>query len=432
MWPDPKDGRLRPKAGFLLEQMLNLHELRFTEVPVFDFIEYHELVDSSDLNSSTWEILARDIAEHYDDYSGILVAHGTDTLHYTAAALSFALERLAKPVIVMGSMIPLCELYTDTRRNVTAALRFAGCGQWLQPGVYVFFHEQLFYGTRCVKMNDSLKAFESPNSAPAADLNTLRFIRSASAAFLANMMNTDTATSSIASSSGSSGNGSGSGSSRNGSSSGYYRRPNDRGADQVYSDSFYQTLAATSHVTAPLNLRAKFSDRVLCLGIVPDLVMSEASKLFTANNNSKYRNNMTLPRAVVLKVPEMNIRGSVRLAASLQSFGAAAAASGCAVFATSSSSTHGLSPSTIACLLKYVPDVVPLNDMLTECACVKAMWLLGEMLFARSGGNGGGGGGNFTDNQSLENFKRLMFVNLRGEVTATANSIPRPVWISRL
>lgn len=507
MCPGEEDGLLRPKARFLLEQMLNLHELRFPEVPVFDFIEYNELVDSSDMSGRTWEMLARDIYEHYEDYCGFLVTHGTDTLHYTAAAMSFALEKLSKPVVLMGSMIPLSELYTDTRRNLTAALRFAGCGNWLNPGVYVFFHEQLFYGTRCVKMNDSLKAFDSPNSAPAADLNTLRFIRSHAASLSQQMMNFGqqqqyaTTTNSAAA-----------------TPSSY----NNNHQTTSETDFFYQTLAGTSHITAPLQLRARFSDRVMCMFVVPDVVMSEAARLFSAetlvvshhhhpfmanknngnrmNNNSKSQNNnnnsnnrngiraknillpqkqftsrrryntSTTPQAIILKVPELNLRGSQRLTSSLQAFGATAAANGCAVFATSSSPSHGLSPSTIASLLRYAPDVVPLNDMLAETAVVKAMWLLGEMFrnvgssssgggvtggggHHQSGGGGGimgGGGGSSLGGDGLrkesviigggaaggssflENFKRLMFVNLRGEVTETAKMVPKPLWVSKL
>ncbi len=76
------------------------------------------LLDSSNILPDDWWSIARDIAEHYDEYDGFVVLHGTDTMAYTASALAFMLQGLAKPVILTGSQIPLCELRNDARDNL--------------------------------------------------------------------------------------------------------------------------------------------------------------------------------------------------------------------------------------------------------------------------------------------------------------------------
>lgn len=102
------EGSLSPKAGYLTNEMRNMHELTCNnEIAPFDIIEYETLLDSSDMNAHDYLRIAHDIERNYDKYNGFLIAHGTDTMHYTASALSFLLSNLAKPVIIVGSMISL-------------------------------------------------------------------------------------------------------------------------------------------------------------------------------------------------------------------------------------------------------------------------------------------------------------------------------------
>jgi L-asparaginase len=98
----------------------------------------------------------------YFDYDGFVIIHGTDTMCYTASALSFMLENLAKPVVFTGSQLPLSNIYNDSRRNLVLSVIFAG---FLDiPEVCVFFDDRLLRGNRSVKVDSrQLSAFDSPN-----------------------------------------------------------------------------------------------------------------------------------------------------------------------------------------------------------------------------------------------------------------------------
>lgn len=103
----------------------------------------------------------------YELFDGFVILHGTDTLSYTASALSFMLENLGKPVIVTGSQIPIFEIRSDGRNNFLGALIVAG--SYCIPEVCVFFNNRLYRGNRTVKRsNGSLDAFDSPNMTPLA------------------------------------------------------------------------------------------------------------------------------------------------------------------------------------------------------------------------------------------------------------------------
>ena len=96
-----------PAPGFLAEQMRAMPELADPTMPAYDIHEYEPLLDSSNMRPADWVRIGRDIVEHYDDYDGFIVLHGTDTMAYTASALPFFIRGLAKPVIITGSQIPL-------------------------------------------------------------------------------------------------------------------------------------------------------------------------------------------------------------------------------------------------------------------------------------------------------------------------------------
>ena len=151
-----------PKSGFLETILAGIPELFSEEMPAYDLVEYDPLLDSSNISVREWVKLARDIEAKYDDYDGFVILHGTDTMAYTASALSFMLEGLAKPVILTGSQIPLCEIRNDGRDNLITSLIIAG--NYAIPEVCLYFGNELFRGNRSTKISsDELVAFGSPN-----------------------------------------------------------------------------------------------------------------------------------------------------------------------------------------------------------------------------------------------------------------------------
>jgi L-asparaginase/Glu-tRNA(Gln) amidotransferase subunit D len=119
------DGALAPKKGYLQEVIVEMPEMRDPSMPELDLIEYDPLLDSSNVSPEDWSLLAKTISDNYYDYDGFVIVHGTDTLAYTASALSFMLEGLGKAVVLTGSMIPLAEVYNDARRNLVISMVFA-------------------------------------------------------------------------------------------------------------------------------------------------------------------------------------------------------------------------------------------------------------------------------------------------------------------
>ncbi|MEL7657976.1 MAG: asparaginase [Bacillota bacterium] len=151
-----------PKTGFLKSILSGMNELNSEDIPGFDLIEYDPLLDSSNISVKEWVMLAQDIKEKYEEYDGFVILHGTDTMAYTASALSFMLEGLAKPVILTGSQIPLCEIRNDARDNLITSLIIAG--NYQIPEVCLFFGNELYRGNRATKISsDELIAFDSPN-----------------------------------------------------------------------------------------------------------------------------------------------------------------------------------------------------------------------------------------------------------------------------
>jgi L-asparaginase len=166
---EDEHGSLRPTKGYLTMQMRNLPGMATLEMPQVDIIEYDNLVDSSDMDWTDWAAIAKDIEKAYYQYDGFVLIQGTDTMAYTASALSFMLENLAKPVIVTGSMIPWSKGYSDARRNLLISLDIAGSSAI--PEVCIFFHDKLMRGNRCKKLStEALDAFYSPNHPPLANV----------------------------------------------------------------------------------------------------------------------------------------------------------------------------------------------------------------------------------------------------------------------
>ena len=130
-------------------------------------LEYDPLLDSSEMDIPDWIRLASDISLNYQNFDAFIVLHGTDTMAYTASALSMLLEDLGKSVIVTGAQVPLSELRNDAIENVLGALMLAG--SYIIPEVGLYFASTLYRGNRTSKVsNNALAAFDSPNMAPLA------------------------------------------------------------------------------------------------------------------------------------------------------------------------------------------------------------------------------------------------------------------------
>ena len=176
------DRGYAPKAGSLANRMGKIPQFqdpngpprcmppsRFGTRVQYEIIEYVPLLDSSNLGVSDWVRVAQDISHHYEDYDAFVVVHGTDTMAYTASALSFMLENLSKTVIVTGSQLPLSEVRNDAIHNLLGALTLAG--HYTIPEVCVFFHNKLMRGNRVQKVDSAhLDAFDSGNLAPLAQM----------------------------------------------------------------------------------------------------------------------------------------------------------------------------------------------------------------------------------------------------------------------
>ncbi len=158
-----------PVRGYLDEVIRTMPEFAREGMPNVVVREFETLIDSSDMTPSEWWRIAQDIRDHYDEFDGFVILQGTDTMAYTASALSFMLEDLAKPVIVTGSQIPMCELRTDGRDNLISAVLLAA--NYDIPEVCLYFHDRLYRGNRSQKVDaNGFHAFDSPNFPPLAEV----------------------------------------------------------------------------------------------------------------------------------------------------------------------------------------------------------------------------------------------------------------------
>ncbi len=136
-----------------------------TEIDVYQFTPP---IDSSDMSPEKWAQLVRIISRNYNDYDGFVILHGTDTMAYTASALSFMLENLTKPVILTGSQLPIGQLRTDGKENLVTSIELAAMkdawGHARVPEVCIYFSGRLLRGNRSTKINaDGFHAFDSFN-----------------------------------------------------------------------------------------------------------------------------------------------------------------------------------------------------------------------------------------------------------------------------
>ena len=136
-------------------------------------ISFNELIDSSNVNHGHWKELCATIVDNYSYYDGFVVVHGTDTMAYSASALSYMLKGLNKPVIFTGAQLPIGAARSDARENLITALEIASAkkdGRPIVPEVCVYFDNLLFRGNRCKKVESiHFDAFMSENYPPLAE-----------------------------------------------------------------------------------------------------------------------------------------------------------------------------------------------------------------------------------------------------------------------
>jgi len=164
MVQDPKTGLLKPLSFENLYKYLPVLENFHCKI---DFHTFQPLLDSSNMNPSFYVKLATVIEENYENYDGFVVMHGSDTMAYTASALSFMLENLNKPVIFTGSQLPIGMVRTDGRENFINSIEIAVSKEVdtpIVPEVAICFENKLFRGNRTTKLNtENFGAFISAN-----------------------------------------------------------------------------------------------------------------------------------------------------------------------------------------------------------------------------------------------------------------------------
>ena len=164
MVKDFKTGVL--KAFDFNELLSRIPELQLLDCQI-ETISFETPIDSSNMNISSWQKIANIIEENYSNFDGFVVLHGSDTMSYSASALSFMLENLAKPVIFTGSQLPIGDLRTDAKENLITAIQVASLQENNKPviqEVCLYFEYKLYRGNRTTKISaEHFNAFTSPN-----------------------------------------------------------------------------------------------------------------------------------------------------------------------------------------------------------------------------------------------------------------------------
>ena len=172
MKQDPVTLALKPfNFNQILEEVPELKKFG-CEIDTYSF---DPLIDSSDMQPAFWVRLAEMIKDNYSKYDGFVVLHGTDTMSYTASALSFMFENLAKPVVLTGSQLPIGMLRTDGKENLISSIEIASSsdenGNPVVPEVCIYFDAHLYRGNRTTKYNaENFRAFRSANFPVLADV----------------------------------------------------------------------------------------------------------------------------------------------------------------------------------------------------------------------------------------------------------------------
>lgn len=167
-----KDSETGALKSFNFEDLLvHVPEIKLLDCKV-DTFSFESPIDSSNMNLDHWDELAQVIDNHYDDYTGFVVLHGSDTMSHTGSALSFLFNGLKKPIILTGSQLPIGDLRTDAKENLITSLQLASQHNGVEPiiqEVCIYFEYQLYRANRTAKMNaEHFEAFSSPNFPPLA------------------------------------------------------------------------------------------------------------------------------------------------------------------------------------------------------------------------------------------------------------------------
>jgi L-asparaginase len=164
MMKDFETGAL--KAFNFSKLLQKIPELKQLDCEI-ETISFENPIDSSNMNPEKWIKIAEMIEQNYLIFDGFVVLHGSDTMSYTAAALSFLLENLSKPIIFTGSQLPIGDLRTDAKENLITAIQIASLqekGKSVIAEVCLYFEYKLYRGNRTTKINaEHFKAFSSPN-----------------------------------------------------------------------------------------------------------------------------------------------------------------------------------------------------------------------------------------------------------------------------
>ena len=161
----PGDKGLEPQSSgimqFALEQLRGFYDITVRDVMC---------LDSSNIRPTEWQLIARTVFAEREHFDGIVISHGTDTMAYTASAVTFMLPGLDKPVVFTGSQLPLTDILSDGPDNLRTAFAMAASGQ---PGVFLAFDRKVMLGCRAVKVRASnFSAFESVNARYAAQVSS--------------------------------------------------------------------------------------------------------------------------------------------------------------------------------------------------------------------------------------------------------------------
>ncbi len=162
------DGSLQP---FAMERIYDALPLLHRTNYLIDSCQLEKIIDSSNMTPEFWVDIANIIERNYNDYDGFVVLHGTDTMAYTASALSFMFKNLSKPIVLTGSQLPLGMLRSDGRENIICALEIASSQEAVMPEVMIFFENHLYRGNRSTKVSaenfDAFSSFNYPSLAKA-------------------------------------------------------------------------------------------------------------------------------------------------------------------------------------------------------------------------------------------------------------------------
>ncbi len=172
MKQDPETLALKPfNFDQILEEVPELKKFGYD----IDTCSFDPLIDSSDVEPGFWVELVSIIEKEYKRYDGFVILHGTDTMSFTASALSFMLENLEKPIVLTGSQLPIGMLRTDGKENLISSIEIAAAtdknGRPMVPEVCIYFESQLYRGNRTTKYNaENFRAFRSANYSVLADV----------------------------------------------------------------------------------------------------------------------------------------------------------------------------------------------------------------------------------------------------------------------